>query len=80
MFWTIAKAFMLAFWALALANLLAPFGAPWEVPLNAIAGVTLVLHLIEMLLFNKYLREQPTPGLHRLQVLLFGVLHLQRLH
>ncbi|PTU76135.1 DUF1145 domain-containing protein [Pseudomonas mangrovi] len=80
MFWTIAKVFMLAFWALALANLLAPFGSPWEVPLNAIAGVTLVLHLVEMLLFNKYLQQQPAPGLHRLQVLLFGVLHLQRLH
>ena len=80
MFWTIAKAFMLAFWAVALSNLLWPFGSPWEVPLNAVAGVTLVLHLIEMLLFNRYLREQPAPALQRLQVLLFGVLHLQRLH
>lgn len=80
MFGTIAKAAMLIFWALALSNLLWPFGSPWEVPLNAIAGVTLVLHLTEIVLFHQHLQQQAAPGLHRLQVLLFGVLHLQRLH
>lgn len=80
MFWTIAKVAMLGFWALAAYNLIAPLGSPWQVPINAIAAVTLFLHLLELVLFNKYLKKQPSPGVHRLQVLLFGLLHLQRLH
>ena len=77
---TIARVLLLAFWGLALANLISPLPTPWEVTLNAVAGTTLVLHLIELVVFNRLLAAQPSPWRHRLQVLLFGLVHLQKLH
>lgn len=74
------KALLLIFWLTALINLLLPFGAPWGLGVNAVAGVLLMLHLLEILIFHRLLAAQPQPMRHRLYVLLFGILHLQGLH
>lgn len=74
------KALLLLFWLAALFNLAMPFGSPWALVINAMAGVLLVLHLLEILIFHRLLSAQAAPMRHRLQVLLFGILHLQQLH
>lgn len=74
------KALLLLFWLAALLNLAMPFGSPWSLATSAVAGVLLVLHLTEILIFHRLLAAQAEPMRHRLQVLLFGILHLQQLH
>lgn len=82
--WTILgklpKALLLVFWLAALVNLLLPFGSPWALVTNAVAGVLLTLHLLEIVIFHRLLAAQRQPMRHRLYVLLFGILHLQKLH
>lgn len=77
---TLPKALLLLFWGTALLNLLAPFGSPWGLVMTSMAGVLLLLHLLEIVIFYRLLAAQPRPMRHRLWVLLFGILHLQQLH
>jgi putative membrane protein len=74
------KALLLVFWLAALVNLVMPFASPWGLVINALAGVLLLVHLVEILIFHKRLAAQQEPMRHCLYVLLFGVLHLQQLH
>lgn len=73
---TLAKAALALFWVLALANLLHPFAGPY---MNAIAALLLVIHVLEIVVLHGRLQRQAQPTLARLQVLLFGVLHLRSL-
>ncbi|TBU94698.1 DUF1145 domain-containing protein [Phytopseudomonas dryadis] len=64
------------FWCVVLANLIDPFAQPFAA-LLALAGVAvLVLHGLELALFNARLREQTKPWSARLLVLAFGILHV----
>jgi uncharacterized protein YhhL (DUF1145 family) len=76
---TFAKGALAAFWLLALLNLLYPMGDGWYLVVNLIAGGMLLAHIGEMLLFNARLVGQPQPWLQRVQVLLFGFIHLRGL-
>lgn len=70
-----AKGALAMFWLAAAVNLVYPFGELHR-PLLLLAGVLLLVHAGEVLLFGKRLKQRPQPWLERLQVLLFGVLHL----
>mgnify|MGYP006186144939 CR=1 FL=1 len=72
-----AKGALAAFWLLALLNLLYPMGEGWYLAVNLIAGGMLLAHLGELLLFKARLVGQP--WVQRMQVLLFGFVHLQGL-
>lgn len=74
-----AKGAVAMFWLVALLNLLYPFGEPLQGWLLAGGGIMLLVHVGELLLFNRRLAARPLPWLERVQVLLFGVLHLQSL-
>ncbi|WP_274381377.1 DUF1145 domain-containing protein [Pseudomonas cavernicola] len=74
-----AKGAVAMFWLMAVLNLLFPFGRPLQGPISLIAGVMLLVHIAEVLLYNRRLAVRPLPWLERLQVLLFGVLHLRSL-
>ena len=74
-----AKGALAAFWLLALLNLLYPMGEGWHLAVNLIAGGMLLAHLGELLLFKARLVGQPQLWLQRLQVLLFGFIHLRGL-
>ncbi|AYC33943.1 DUF1145 domain-containing protein [Pseudomonas cavernae] len=74
-----AKGVLAMFWLVALLNVVYPFGAPLHGWLLAISGVMLLVHVVEVLLFNRRLSARPRPWLERIQVLLFGVLHLKSL-
>ena len=74
-----AKGALAMFWLVALLNLIYPFGEPLHRPLLLTAGVVLLVHVGEAALFNGRLKTRPFPWLERLQVLLFGFLHLRGL-
>ncbi|MDP3815965.1 DUF1145 domain-containing protein, partial [Pseudomonas sp.] len=61
------------------ANLFYPFAAPLQAWLNWAAGLMLLVHMGEALLFQARLQARPQPWLERMQVLLFGFLHLRGL-
>lgn len=73
------KGALAMFWLVALLNLIYPFGEPLHRPLLLAAGVVLLAHVAEAALFNRKLKARPFPWLERLQVLLFGFLHLRGL-
>lgn len=74
-----AKGALAAFWLLAILNLFFSLGDTWYWPVSLIAGAILLAHVGEVALFNKRLSQRPQPWLDRLQVLLFGILHLRGL-
>ncbi|WP_167145401.1 DUF1145 domain-containing protein [Pseudomonas sp. OTU750018] len=74
-----AKGALAAFWLMALLNVLYPMGEGWYLAVNLIAGGMLLAHLGELLLFKARLVGQPQPWLQRVQVLLFGFIHLRGL-
>jgi uncharacterized protein YhhL (DUF1145 family) len=74
-----AKGGLAMFWLVALLNLFYPFAAPLQAWLNWAAGLMLLVHVVETLLFQARLQARPQPWLERVQVLLFGVLHLRGL-
>lgn len=74
-----AKGALAAFWLLAILNLFYPLGDAWYWPVNVVAGAILLAHVGEVALFHKRLSQRPQPWLDRLQVLLFGFLHLRGL-
>lgn len=71
------KGALAMFWLVALLNIVYPFGEPLHRPLLLVTGVLLLAHVGEALLFNSRLKRQPFPWLERVQVLLFGFLHLR---
>lgn len=74
-----AKGALAMFWLVALLNLFLPFGEPLHRPLLLAAGLMLLAHIGEAVLFNRRLKARPYPWLERVQVLLFGFLHLRGL-
>ncbi|AOE86892.1 hypothetical protein THL1_4344 [Pseudomonas sp. TCU-HL1] len=73
------KGALAMFWLVALFNLIYPFGEPLHQPLLLAAGAILLAHVGETVLFNRRLKARPFPWVERLQVLLFGFLHLRGL-
>jgi putative membrane protein len=73
--WNMAKVALLLFWLVALGNLVLPFAEP----LSRLAGIILLVHVAEILLFNRRLQARPNPWLERLQVLLFGFVQIRSL-
>ena len=74
-----AKSAVLMFWLLAAFNMLLPLAEPWAQRLNWLAAIILLVHVAEVLLFNRRLQAQSAPWLARVQVLLFGFFHLRTL-
>lgn len=74
-----AKGALAMFWLVALLNLFYPFAAPLGSWVNWAALLILLAHVGELLLFRSRLSALPGLWWQRLQVLLFGVLHLRSL-
>ncbi|UVE18753.1 DUF1145 domain-containing protein [Pseudomonas sp. LS44] len=74
-----AKGVLAMFWLVAVLNVIFPFSAPLHGWLLAVSGIMLLVHIVEVLLFNSRLAARPQPWLERVLVLLFGVLHLKTL-
>lgn len=76
-FWGLGKCVGLVFWLVVVVNLLQPFTHPINLLVNLVASVLLLVHLLEVLLFNRTLKTRAHPWRDRLQVLLFGIFHIK---
>lgn len=74
-----AKGALAMFWLVAVLNVVYPFAEPLHGWLLAASALMLLAHVIEMAIFNRRLAQRPQPWLDRVNVLLFGVLHLKSL-
>ena len=72
----IAKALTLVFWWLVVLNLLSPFPKPFSAWVNLAGAFLLLLHIAEMLIFNRRLQSRSHRWLDRTQILLLGIFHL----
>ncbi len=76
-FWGLGKALTVVFWWVVLMNLLSPAEKPFHLLINAAGATVLALHVLEVLVFNRLLRERSHRWFDRLQILLVGVFHIQ---
>lgn len=72
----LGKALTALFWGAALANLIDPFAQPFAALLYSASAAIILIHGLELWLFEERLRGCQRPGLERLQVALFGIFHL----
>lgn len=75
----LGKVLTALFWGMVLANLLEPFAQPFAMLLNFAGAALVMIHVLELLVFNDRLSGHAQPGLARVQILLFGIFHLQAL-
>lgn len=73
------KVLTAAFWGIVLLNLLQPFASPFALLLNSVGAVVLLVHALELWLFDKRLAVCANPHLARVLVMLFGIFHLAAL-
>ena len=78
-FWGLGKLLTLLFWLVVLVNLLTPFVNPLHLLVNLAGGLLAGLHLLEAVFCYRSLRGRAHPWGGRLQILFFGVFHLQTL-
>ncbi|WP_462401926.1 DUF1145 domain-containing protein [Pseudomonas sp. Marseille-QA0332] len=72
----LGKLLTVAFWWVALINLLMPQVLPFNLLINAVAILLLGLHVLEILFFNASLRGRSHRWFDRLQILLTGIFHV----
>nr|WP_314487789.1 DUF1145 domain-containing protein [uncultured Pseudomonas sp.] len=75
--WGLGKILMVLFWGVALYNVFKPLINPFDLLINLAGSLLLLTHLLEILLFNRSLRDRPHPWRDRLYILLLGILHVQ---
>ncbi|MBD9598589.1 DUF1145 domain-containing protein [Pseudomonas sp. PDM10] len=78
-FWGLGKLLTLLFWLVVLANQLMPFVKPLHLLVDLAGGLLACLHLLEAVFCFRSLRGRAHPWLDRLNILFFGVFHLQTL-
>jgi putative membrane protein len=79
LFWGLGKILTLGFWLVVLVNAVVVLPNPFDVLIKLAGGFLLLTHLLEVLLFNGSLRGRPHPWRDRLQIVFFGIFHLQSL-
>lgn len=76
-FWGVGKALTVVFWWVVLLNLFMPMVNPFHQLINAAGAALLLIHVLEVLLFNRSLRGRSHRWFDRLQILLVGIFHVQ---
>lgn len=77
MLWGLGKFLTLLFWLVVVVNLLNPLIHPLHLLVKLAGNLLLLTHLLELILFNRSLKGRAHRRRDRLQILLFGVFHLQ---
>jgi putative membrane protein len=75
--WRLGKFLTLLFWLVVVVNLLNPLIHPFHLLIKLAGNLLLLTHLLELILFNRNLKGRAHRRRDRLQILLFGVFHLQ---
>lgn len=73
--WGLGKALTLMFWGLVLINLFKPLINPFDLLINLVGSLLLLVHVLEVLLFKSRLQGRPHPWRDRLLMLVFGFFH-----
>ncbi|GAB3373608.1 DUF1145 domain-containing protein [Azotobacter armeniacus] len=73
---TLVKAVILTLWLALAGALLQPLNKPFDLLLPVCGGLLLLAHLLALVLFERALKADPPCWKSRLQILLFGILHL----
>jgi putative membrane protein len=76
-FWGLGKLLTIMFWLVVLINLAVVLPSPFALLIKLAGSLLALTHVVELLLFNGSLRGRPRPWRDRLQILLFGMFHLQ---
>ena len=76
-FWGLGKWLTLMFWLVVLINLIQPFTNPIHLMVNLAGSLLLLTHLLELVLFNRNLKNRPHRWRDRFQVLVVGIFHVQ---
>jgi putative membrane protein len=77
LFWGLGKILTLGFWMVVLVNQAVELPIPFEMLIKLGGSLLLLTHVMELFLFNGSLRGRSHPWLDRLQILIFGIFHLQ---
>ncbi|TDV70211.1 DUF1145 domain-containing protein [Pseudomonas sp. LP_7_YM] len=75
--WGLGKVLTLGFWTVVLVNQTAVLPVPFDMLIKLAGSLLLLTHVMELLLFNGSLRGRAHPWLDRIQILVFGIFHLQ---
>jgi putative membrane protein len=76
-FWGLGKFLTLLFWLVVAFNQLNPLINPVNLLVTFVGSLLLLTHFLELVLCNRSLKGRAHPWRDRLQILLFGVFHLQ---
>lgn len=77
--WGLGKGLTLLFWLVVLVNLISPLINPFHLMINLIGSLLLMTHVVELVLYNRNLKERAHPWRDRLQILVVGIFHVQTL-
>ncbi|MEA9978400.1 MULTISPECIES: DUF1145 domain-containing protein [unclassified Pseudomonas] len=77
LFWGLGKMLTSGFWLVVLVNMVIALPNPFDLLINMVASLLVLIHLMELVLFNGSLRGRARPWRDRGQILLFGIFHLQ---
>lgn len=72
----VGKLLTAVFWGGVLLNLLQPFNQPFTLLFHVAGGVVLLMHALELWLFDQRIAACAKPHWARLWVMLFGIFHL----
>jgi putative membrane protein len=75
----LGKGLTALFLGVVLANLIDPFAQPFALLLNLAGALLVLIHGLELWLFSDRVSGPSRLGLERVQILLFGIFHLQGL-
>jgi len=77
LFWGLGKILTLGFWVVVLINQLFLLPSPFDILIKLAGSLVLLTHMLELFLYSSSLRERAHPWRDRLQILVFGIFHIQ---
>ncbi len=75
----LGKLLALLFWGVVLVNLFKPLTNPFHLLVNLVGSLLLLVHLLELVLFNASVKHRAHPWRDRLLILLLGMFHIKSL-
>ncbi|WP_110950049.1 DUF1145 domain-containing protein [Pseudomonas bohemica] len=75
--WGLGKVLTLGFWAVVLVNQTVVLPIPFGMLIKLAGSLLLLTHVMELFLFSGSLRGRSHPWFDRVQILIFGIFHLQ---
>ena len=75
----LGKLLAMLFWTVVLVNLFKPLTNPFHLLVNLVGSLLLLVHLLELVLFNASVKHRAHPWRDRLLILLLGMFHIKSL-